>query len=252
MNVIGIDPAPTKGLHVFDGGDHHISLDNARSALNSYAASDVLVCWDAPLTGPPIPIANGSEASGSSFFQRSIESFFSRAWTGFKTPLGISVRGYAGCPHWAMTRSLIGLPRVGPFDAEASLLPFNLLTTNSPPVYGRCIVEVHPAVAIWLWCRSERDPLANWEYKKSREVLHELWNILLRIESIANLFHDNVNDVPISDDALDARVAYALGYLWCHEPGAVTLLGDGDSGAFLLPCIDGMEDAFNAFASGKR
>jgi hypothetical protein len=113
-------------------------------------------------------------------------------------------------------------------------------------------VEVHPAVAIWLWCRSKRGPLANWKYKDFKEIRHELWTILLTIESIANIFFGNANDIPISDDAFDARVAYALGYLWCNEPGTVTLLGDGDSGTFLLPCVDGLEDAFKGFLTGKR
>ncbi len=151
MNIIGIDPAPTKGLDVFDGRHHRVALGGARGYVDSLRSQqDLLVCWDSPLTGPPIRTVEGGEARGSAFSQRPIESFFSKTETGFKTPSGISVRGYSGCPHWTLSRSLLGLPRVGPFDLGGELLPFNLLTTDVPPSTGRHVVEVHPAVALWL------------------------------------------------------------------------------------------------------
>ena len=105
MNVIGIDPAPAKGLDTFDGKDRHVALHNARAFMLALASgSDVLVCWDAPLTGPPTAVVAGAEASKSAYTQRPNESFFSRDNTGFKTPAGISVRGYSGCPHWTLSR----------------------------------------------------------------------------------------------------------------------------------------------------
>lgn len=131
MRVIGIDPAPAKGLAVFDGQDRHIPIDKSRSFIAHLAEqSDVLVCWDAPLTGPGAAVVSGGEGTDSSFSKRQIESFFSRTHTGFKAPKGISVLGYAGCPHWALTRSLVGLPRTGPFDDAKT--PFELIGADLP------------------------------------------------------------------------------------------------------------------------
>ena len=250
MRVVGIDPAPTKGLDTFDGSDRHIPLSGARSFVHSlYSDQGALVCWDAPLTGPPTAAVFGGEGTGSAFSQRPIESFFSKSGTGFKTPPGISVRPYAGCPHWALSRALLGLPRVGPYDADHEQLPLKLVTSGTPPTSGFHVVEVHPAVAIWLWCRERRDSTASWEYKKSASVSDELWNLLLANPDIERVLSGAGGDRPTSDDVLDARVAYALGRLWLDRSGSVTLLGSADHGSFLLPQIAGMREAFTAFVA---
>jgi hypothetical protein len=141
MKVVGIDPAPKKGLTVFDGTDYHVPVsDAARFIKDLTTNSDVLLCWDAPLTGPPLGAVAGRETGRSAFTQRPIEAFFSRASTGYKTSKGISVQPYSGCPHWAISRSLIGLPRVGPFDARDEALPFRLVATDNPPKHRRTIV----------------------------------------------------------------------------------------------------------------
>ena len=255
MNVSGIDPAPKRGLQVFDGADRQIELEDAAAFLAGLARDDDhLVCWDAPLTGPPSWVVDGAAAEGSAFCQRPLESFFGRASAGFKTPPGISVQGYAGCPHWALTRSLLGLPRVGRFDAKAESLPFRPMTSDSQrPERGRCIVEVHPAVALWLWCRDERGVAASWLYHRSKvrkvdreKVLRGLWESLLKVRACAGVFPPTLRD-PGTDDELDARVAYALGRLWLDDPAKVSFLGDADTGGFLLPRVPGMEERFRSF-----
>ena len=189
MKVSGIDPAPRRGLTVFDGADHDIKLEESAAFVADLASDDdLLVCWDAPLTGPPSSVVGGAAAKGADLTQRPIESFFSRAGTGFKTPPGISVQGYAGCAHWTITRNLLGLPRVGRFDAPDESLPFHLLTDHDQrSVAGRCVVEVHPALALWLWCRESRDAAASWNYKKDRTVLIELWLQLLTAPAVAQV-----------------------------------------------------------------
>jgi predicted RNase H-like nuclease len=245
MNVVGVDPAPTKGLDVFDGRHRHVPLDAARSLINELKEQqNVLVCWDAPLTGPPTAVVAGGNARGSDFSQRPIESFFSRRESGFKVPEGISMRGYSGCPHWALSRSLLGLPQVGPFDVNESSLPLVLVTTDNPPIQGRHVVEVHPAVALWLWTRNERETGASWKYKKSLEVMSNLWDILLAIPRVSEVIGDPLTSGPASDDELDAIVAYMLGFLWVREHRSVVLLGDSNRGTFLLPRVDGLEDAW--------
>ena len=57
--------------------------------------------------------------------------------------------------------------------------------------------------------------------------------------------------VPRSDDQLDARVAYALGRLWLDDPVTVLLLGDEDSGSFLVPFAPGIEVAFRSFVGAQ-
>ena len=56
MKVIGIDVAPGKGGHICDGS---LPLKRKSPAeLNDYLQSlpdNVLIAWDAPLTGPPDP-----------------------------------------------------------------------------------------------------------------------------------------------------------------------------------------------------
>jgi hypothetical protein len=253
MKVSGIDPAPTKGLSVFDGQDREIELGSSAAFVADHASSDdQLICWDAPLTGPPSSVVGGAAAAGAAFSQRPIESFFSRGSTGFKTPKGISVQGYSGCPHWALTRCMLGLPRVGTFDAAADSLPFLLLTREEQrPARGRCVVEVHPAVALWLWCREGRSAGASWQYKKDEAVLLELWEELLEVPAVAGVLSHVRAMMPKSDDELDARVAYALGRLWLDAPDAVMLLGDADSGSFLVPRVKGLEMAFQAFIEGS-
>lgn len=254
MKVSGIDPAPTKGLSVFDGADREVRLEESAAFVGRLAGEvDCLVCWDAPLTGPPSTVVAGAAAEGAAFSQRPIESFFSRASTGFKTPKGISVQGYSGCPHWALTRCLLGLPRVGKFDAPAESLPFLPLTREEQrPVGGRYVVEVHPAVALWLWCREGRGATASWRYKKDRTVLLELWEGLLRVPAVAGVLAEVQATVPTSDDQLDARVAYALGRLWLDDPVSVVLLGDANSGTFLVPSVNGIEMALRLFVDGQR
>jgi len=249
MRVVGIDPAPKKGLSVFDGEDHSIPVEEAVSFISRLrAAGGVLVTWDAPLSGPPTPVLAGAAASGSAYSQRAIESFFSRAATGFKTPAGISVQGYAGCQHWTISRSLVGLPRVGIYDADAGQLPFRLASDDAKrPSRGRHIVEVHPALAIWLWCRCKREADASCFYKTDPDVLTDVWESLLRVRLMRSVL-SRVRDVPPTcDDELDARVAYALGRLWLDHPESVVLLGSADAGAFLVPRVAGIVEAFQAF-----
>jgi hypothetical protein len=248
MNVIGIDPAPVKGLHVFDGQHKHVEIDQSRSYIEGIGKQEnVLVCWDAPLTGPPMSVVAGGKPWGSTFSQRSIERFFSRSCAGFKTPKGISVRGYSGCPHWALSRSLLGLPRVGPFDYPVDSLPLELINTEKPPSAGRCVVEVHPAIALWLWSREEwgKGSEINWDYKKSPDLMNEIWKVLREVPHVSTLLSGLIK--PDSDDKLDAIVAYLLGQLWLDECGAVVLLGDADKGSFLLPKVEGLLDAWEEY-----
>ena len=156
MPVIAVDPAPGKESTVIDGTKFlKLSPRELRLGMPSGLVNETLLCWDAPLTGPGDPEPAGADPSD--FTQRPVEKFFSRKETGFKAPKGISVRPYSGCPHWAISRSILGLPRTGPYDHGFDRLPFHLLPGAEEERAGRpSVVEIHPAVGAWLWCREWR------------------------------------------------------------------------------------------------
>lgn len=245
--VYGIDPAPKKGLSVYDGcGFDHIPIEDASSYLEEIGkkGKNVLVCWDSPLTAPSF--SSTAKIEGSVFTQRKIESFFSRK--NWKPPKGISVRGYAGCPHWTISRFLLGLPQIGKFDSTH--LPFNLQTSNiEKPKSGINVVEVHPALAVWLALRDNRKIKPDgWAYKDKKEK-SSFEKILTELKK-TELFSDALEGFApktVDDDGLDARVAYALGTAWLNNAHNVKILGDRDSGGFLLPMIDKIEDEWAKF-----
>ena len=247
MRVIAIDPAPGKESTVFEGTEYlQLSAQELRKYVDQLAdAKDsVLVCWDAPLTGPFNPASAGSYRFD--FTKRPIERFFSLDETGFKTPKGISVLGYGACPHWTISRALLGLPRVGPYDRPENKLPLKLVTNSGVQLRSRkSVVEIHPGLAAWLWCRSDRGADANWVYKgnKGGKIREELWEIVLERSGF-----DDVLPHPSTDDEFDAAIGYVLGKLFIQDgessPTRSLILGDSECGTFLLPKVSGLADSW--------
>ena len=249
VRVISIDPAPGKRTTVFEGEEYlSMSAVELRDFVDEISAegSASLVCWDAPLTGPADPTNAGTVRFD--YTKRPIERFFSLSRTGFKTPEGISVLGYGACPHWTITRSILGLPRVGPFDAPESRLPLLLVAEPSATRSSRpSVVEIHPGLAAWLWCRSERRPEANWKYKgdsaESRRIRAEMWEIIQQHCD----FKENL-PTPSTDDEFDAAVGYILGRMFqragTDHPQRCGILGNRRDGAFLLPLSQELTEAW--------
>lgn len=237
--VVGIDPAPRKGLSVFDeDGFRQVKVEKAPAYIDSLfkTSNKILICWDSPLTAP----SKTSEIEKSVFTQRAIESFFSsQDW---RTPKGISVRGYSGCPHWTISRYLLGLPQVGRYDAND--IPFALCCDGEMPKSGKCVVEVHPAVAIWL-ALSRKD--RSWEYKKDKDVLKDLLKDMTNTELFGPVLEE-CSKPPNNDDELDALVAYSLGRAWLSGEYSVGSLGDRKSGSFLLPIDKPLKEAWANFS----
>ena len=252
MHVIGIDPAPSKKTCIYDqekkGKEWYWeSAVNVPQHLWELSKGDraqtegLLVCWDAPLTGPPYPDHSSGNRSASDedkvapYSQRVIESLISKADN--KLPEGISTMPYSGCSHWAITRAALGLPRVGPWDRPIAELPFTPCFENRPPKQpGAYVTEVHPALALWLW-GLEAGHKGPWNYKKDPGSRDELWTCLKTFwasqypRSLGTWAPEQVRN----DDELDAWVAFALGRLWVDWPEEVRLAGDNGTGSFLLP-----------------
>ena len=249
LRVISVDPAPGKESTIFDGRDFSTKTGHGlRSYLDEPGnrTPETLLCWDAPLTGPADPASAGT---GRDFTQRLIESFFMQSKAGFKTPKGISVRPYSGCPHWTITRSLLGLPRTGPYDLDFQQLPFRLLPAPPSEKADRpSVVEIHPAVAVWLWCKDIRRKASTWNYKGKRNdgIRKELWCIILERTG----FPWGNRRTPTNDDEFDAAVGYLLGSMYFQRRGStngnpcVEILGDRCTGALLLPADPDLEKSW--------
>jgi hypothetical protein len=214
------------------------------------AASQVLLAWDAPLTGPSNPdcpeAGESHSLRKSDFTKRGIERSFTGA---FKPSAGVSIQGYAGCQHWTVTRNLLGLPRVGPYDCEWEELPFRLLHSRPKSWSGHHVVEVHPAVAMWLWLKDA--PIGDWRYKhretaKSHAEIRR--QIFVGLAStweaakipIAGLTAEHESEIIQSADLLDAYVAAVLAALWVINAPNVEIVGDLQRGSFLLPSGSGL------------
>ena len=251
--VISVDPAPGKQSTVFDGDQFsskpaHTLRDYLKDIALSSSAT--LLCWDAPLTGPTNVHEPGHK--DGDFTKRPIEKFFSRLETTFKTPKGISVLDYSSCPHWTISRSLLGYPRVGPFDAEESCLPFKLISDPQDFEFSQpSVVEIHPALAAWLWCRDECEPTVGWKYKGQKRaegnrlspIWLDFWEIILRKSEIG----ENLPE-PTTDDEFDAGVGYILGRTYSNDrmlaERRCEILGDKQNGAFLVPHLSTLFDAW--------
>jgi len=96
---------------------------------------------------------------------------------------------------------------------------------------GPFVVEVHPALAMWLWCRETHT--GGWLYKgkKAFANVKALWDVVCRCVPRAVSLR-----TPKNDDQLDAMVAWLLADRWVAKDG-VELLGNAATGSFLLPQV---------------
>jgi len=135
-------------------------------------------------------------------------------------------------------------------------LPYELVVEDKPKLTkgGSYIAEVHPAFAIWLWCRKRMRTRKNWNYKKNVSLVKPLWRTIARvllnegcIEEILSRF---VEEEPGNDDELDARVSWLLGTVWVRRAAnrdgmpLARMLGNQHTGCMLLPNVSGLETVY--------
>ena len=256
MKVIGIDPAPSKETIIYSKDTGFISKQptELKKYIDDLQGNGVLLCWDAPLTASVF----GSKID---FYTRPLEKIVNtidknekdKKYT--RPPSGISTLGYAGCPHWVITQYCLDLPSVYNDESRGA---FKLVTdepTNKPTklnLSAPCIVEVHPALALWCWLNKDYD--GGWHYKggnKKDEIIERKNNLEALTDKLQNViseFGEKIDTSKIKNDSggdfLDAYIAWLLGELWANETknkngeNAVILVGNRDTGAILLPNTD--------------
>ena len=269
MRVVAIDPHPAKASAIWmdDGNGAARFFKKEPQELGGFLddlGPETLLCWDAPLTGPRDP-AHASD-NKQDFTKRVIEAFFTKGR--FKTPKGISVGNYSGVSHWAISRTMLGLPRVGPYCVGYDALPFHLLPD---PTHRRMrrpqVIETHPAVAAWLWCRGnpevgnvlKKDDEGKevWRYKGSRkdknpELMRKMWEVIQRDVGLLR------GEFSESDDKFDAAVGYLLGRIYLRDRyqqtggPKVDIVGSRETGAWLLPMVEDLKKAWNEFWPGEQ
>lgn len=271
--VIGVDPAPSKKSTICYAIEGDLAFEKLipnqlHEFLISCQETDkrVLIVWDAPLTGPKVlkPPTEG-EYPEKNFSQRTIERFFGKSSNAHYTPDGINTLNYSGCQHWTITKAMTGLPLLGLYCQKQNL-PFNHVSENveSKVLKGLsqpCIVEAHPALAIYLWLKDtfqKDNPV--WKYKvKTEKNDGTVFTKAKKREKILNglktKIKASVPETVASDDQLDAFVAWALGYLYVTQPEGqqkVRILGNQKTGSMLLPYDEKLFDKFKrAFIKPK-
>lgn len=243
IQVIGIDPAPSKMSTLFDGKEFkelgYKDLKKELQSLKDQKDSKVLICWDAPLFHSNDEYLDLTE---SPYYTRTIEAFFTRK-NGVTLPSGISVLGYAGCPHWSITQALTGYPLMHSFFKGFNP-PFELVFDKNRVT--KSIVEVHPALAIWIWCNDKKPKINDWHYKGPKKVKKTFTTIIeiLKRKEIIDITEIN------TDDELDAYIAWKLGKDWV-KGNNVKILGNNETGSFLLPYEECIFKKFRSYIQSK-
>jgi hypothetical protein len=232
---IGIDPAPGKGLVVFDPrrgrGDEfeHVPATIARVWLERQRARrEPLVGWDAPLFG----------SFSGVYTERPIESFM-------KNKLGpaVSVRGFAGCPHWTISLDVLGYPMPSWLATSVkSRLPLRF----PGDVVASGVVETHPAVALAMAWPQGAGNLPSYKPRANPKVTKAAAKAAVRdIEAVLRKRAKDVFGVPWVnlptqipsainlDDLLDAEISFLCVEAMCR--GRAMLLGDREHGGFVVP-----------------
>jgi len=177
--VIGVDPAPSKGLCVYAQYPENLPLDNEKRFLTYYGTDGrglenfkdrvnelskshpVLICWDAPLTMPSDyytreieklakPVIPGEQNPYSKDNKPDRKSWYDQRredWKAEKCNMA-SVQSAAGCTHWVISQKVLGFPRFGAKSPDIGLdakLIFDVTDIVNNGIY---LTEVHPALAI--------------------------------------------------------------------------------------------------------
>jgi hypothetical protein len=229
--VVGVDPAPSKGLCVYVRYPENYKEDKEKSPchyessepglqkfsdwVNRLAADQpVLLCWDAPLTMPP------------NFYERAIEKRVREinfeVWTqttkvkpgAKKLPKKewnsnlASVQPTAGCSHWVISQKVLGFPSFEDGGSKAFVVAKLIFHVEQIGENGVYLAEVHPALAIQVGIKQKEIEDSKFggklsgvgSYKKviwsrGRSIIDKRIEFIKLIEKVHNCFGKDDTDL---------------------------------------------------------
>jgi len=213
--VLGVDPAPGKGLCVWGPGGLEApvpalqSREWLRGRTQGYA--QVLVAWDAPVS------FDSSLSLSDRPVDKAVRAFISEQVAKNMLHRGaVSVRPFSGCPHWTITCEVLGLP----FSREGESA--QVLAEPHGLANGLNVVEVHPAVTLAIWWLEANLGRPMPRYKQDEAACSRIAGAL---------------GLPLPegelDDALDALVSQRMGTDFMA--GRAIWVGSPLMGGYVLP-----------------
>ncbi|BCD62309.1 hypothetical protein NitYY0826_C1185 [Nitratiruptor sp. YY08-26] len=165
LKILGIDPAPGKKSLIYDGNSFQaLGYQKLKRYIFSFK-QPLLIAWDAPL---------GVDVE----YSLTIKQIERELRKELKPPRGISILPFANCPHWTISQFLFGLPSIHPEHK-----PFaTLITSFEQHIEEINLLEVHPALSMWLWLKDELPCMFNWRYKGIKSDLKSFLTIKQKLE----------------------------------------------------------------------
>ncbi len=173
LEIIGIDPASSKGLVIWNGNSAtRVSAREAPTWIKQLCERhrNLLICWDSPLSFDPAislsdrPVEKVLRAQVKTWIDDGLIEQEPRN-------KAVSVQPFSGCSHWVIACEALGQP----FATSGSTVIPLARSSKSASSGGAWLIEAHPAVAmaVW-WIEGERNTSAFPIYKKRHEALKRL------------------------------------------------------------------------------
>jgi hypothetical protein len=247
--ILGIDPAPKKGLTVFEPKDANpfcVVLPSEarpwmeRQRILADESHPVLVGWDAPLIVDFDLMRSevGSVKSESRYTSRPIERAFSGSAScaysahGHDFGQGVNALAYSRVPHWAISLDVLGYP-IPDWISPTQEVRLPLFRTPAP-IPGSAVFETHPAVALALLLedqnQSDPDSCRLVKYKGRPDIVADI----AATAEFSGWMYDlgETAWVASTDDEMDALISYLCVKAFSLDKGLI--LGD-ETGGFLVP-----------------
>lgn len=233
--LIGVDPAPSKKTTLWSKDEcHSIAPPSLRAEIDSRATGNVLLAWDAPLS------FDAKYGFSDRPIDRAVRKLIAELIAEQKSriePKAVAALPFAGCPHWAITCTVLGRPFGD--GGKAWQLPSGLPTTE-----GRAVFEVNPAVAWAFWWIRENIDGPMPRYKKGSE--DGLRTLIARLGEPLGIPELARKD----DDTLDAWAAWKLLDDLIREKAQV--VGLPSEGAYLLPSVSSLIERVGSLLEKAR
>lgn len=196
------------------------------------------MAWDSPLTFDPRhslsdrPIDRQICASLKDFDEE-----LGIPWT--RGIGGVSVLPFSGCPHWAISCHVLGLPFRHRYGATSSGADWrdNLIVPESSDDLDSsavCVLEVHPAVTLAVWwleqCETTDFERQMPRYKGSKAPADGLRRL---VDSLDSIDAEVADFCAKSDDHLNAWASWKMGYDLLTDEACI--IGNRQTGGYVLP-----------------